>query len=67
MSFLTVESANKTEVYISTAREQKDLGKIGVRHDGYKVLVCHVVGHSRPASLAFAFAFSFFLYIAIVL
>ena len=65
MSFLTVESANKTEVYISTAREQKDLGKIGVRHDGYKVLVCQVVGHSRPASLAFAFGF--FLYIAIVL
>ena len=44
--FLTVERANKAEIYISTAREQKSLGMIGVRHDGYhvayKVLVRHV-------------------------
>ena len=26
--------ANKTEIDISTAREQKGLGTIGVRHDG---------------------------------
>ena len=46
MYFLTVERANKAEIYISTAREQKSLGTIGVRHDGYhvsyKVLVRHV-------------------------
>ena len=46
MQFLTVERANKAEIYISTAREQKSLGMIGVRHDGYdvayKVLVRHV-------------------------
>ena len=40
------------------------MGKVGVRHDGYKVLVCHVVGHSRPTSVAFAFVFV--LYIGIV-
>ena len=64
MQFLTVERANKAEIYTSTAREQKSLGTIGVRHDGYhvdyKVLVRHVVGHSRPASVALAS--DFFLY-----
>ena len=59
MKFLTVERANKTEIYISTVREQKGLGTIGVRHDGnhtvYNVLVCHVVGHSRPASVSLTF------------
>ena len=53
------ERANKAD--ISTAREKKSLGTIGVRHDGYhvayKVLVPHVVGHSRPASVALTFAF----------
>ena len=29
-----VECANKTEIDISTAQEQKGLGTIGVRHDG---------------------------------
>ena len=47
---------NKAEIYISTAREQKSLDTIGARHDGYhvayKVLVRHVVGHSRLASVA---------------
>ena len=56
---------NKTvEILISTAREQKGLGTIGVRHDGYhaayKVLVHHMVGHSRSASVALTFVF--FLY-----
>ena len=37
MLFLTVERAIKAEIYISTAREQKSLGMIGVRHDGYHV------------------------------
>ena len=49
---------NKAEIYISTAREQKSLDTIVVRHDGYYVAykvsikVRHVVGHSRPASVA---------------
>ena len=37
------------------------MGTICVRHDGYhvafKVLVRHVVGHSRPASVALSFVF----------
>jgi len=37
MQFLTVERASNAEIYISTAREQKSLGMIGVRHDGYDV------------------------------
>ena len=41
-----VECANKAEIYISMAQEQKILGMIGVRHDryhvAYKVLVRHV-------------------------
>ena len=37
MSFLTVERANKAEIYTSTAREQKSLGTIHVRHDGNHV------------------------------
>ena len=52
---MTVECANN----ISTAREQKGLGTIGVRHDGqqvvYKVSVHHVVRHSRPASVHVTF------------
>ena len=52
--------SNSKEIYISTAREQKSLGTIVVRHDGYhvayKVLVRHVVGHFRPASVALTFA-----------
>ena len=52
---------NKAQIYISTAREQKSLDTSGVRHDGYhvayKVSVRHVVGHSRPASVAFTFVF----------
>ena len=64
MQFLTVDRANKGEIYIPTAREQKSLGTIGVRHDGYhvayKLLVRHVVGHSRPASVAFTLIFFFF-------
>ena len=59
MQFLTVECSNKTEIDISTAREQKGLGTIGVRHDGlqvvYKVLVHHVVMHCRPASVRVTF------------
>ena len=39
----------------------KSLGTIGVRHDGYhvtyKVLVCLVVDHFRPASVALTFVF----------
>ena len=50
---------NKTEIDISTAREQKGLVTIGARHDGYqvvyKVLVHHVVSHSRPASVRVTF------------
>ena len=38
MYFLTVERANETEIDISTAREQKGMGTIGVRHDGYSRL-----------------------------
>ena len=34
-NFLTVERVNKTHNYISTAREQKGVGTIGVRHDGH--------------------------------
>ena len=34
MSLLTVECANKTEIDISTAREQKGQRTIGVRHGG---------------------------------
>ena len=56
---MTVERANKTEIDISTARKHKGLGTIGVRHDGYqvvyKVLVHHVVRHSRPASVRVTF------------
>ena len=37
MLFLTVARANKAEIYISTAQEQKSLSTIGVRHDGYHV------------------------------
>ena len=48
-------------MYILTAREQKRLGTIGVKHDGYhvayKVLVRHVVGHSRPESVELTFVF----------
>ena len=48
-------------IYIFAAQEQKGLGTIGVRHVGYhlayKVLVCHVVGHSRPASVALTLRF----------
>ena len=59
-----VEHVNKTEILIFTAREQKGLGTIGVRHDGYhaayKVLVHHMLAHSRPASVALTFVF--FLY-----
>ena len=59
MQFLTVECSNKTEIDISTAREQKGLGAIGVRHSGqqvvYKVLVHHVVRHSRPALVRVTF------------
>ena len=48
-------------IFISTALEQKTLGTIGVRHDRYhvaqKVLVRHVVGHSRPAAVALTFVF----------
>ena len=46
---------------ISTAREQKGLGTIGVRHDGYhavkNMLVRHVVSHSRTASVSLTFGF----------
>ena len=42
----------EAEIDISTARELKGLGTIDVRHDEYdavyKVLVRHMVGHSRP-------------------
>ena len=66
MQFLTVERANMAEMYTSTAREQKSLGTIGVRHDGYhvdyKVLVRHVVGHSRPASVALTSVFFLYRY-----
>ena len=51
----TVTKCNFGRNDISTAREQKGLGTIGARHDGYqvvyKVLVHHVVSHSRPASV----------------
>ena len=61
MYFLTVERANKAEISISTAREQKSLGKIGVRHDWYyvtyKVFVCWAVGHFWPASVGLTSAF----------
>ena len=66
MQFLTVERANKAEIYISTARGQKGLGTISVRHDGYhaakKVLVRQVVGHCRPASVALTFVFFLYRY-----
>ena len=59
ISFLTVERENKAEIYTSTAWEQKSLGTIDIRHDGYhvdyKVLVRHVVSHSRFASVASTF------------
>ena len=42
------------------------MGTIGVRHDeyhvDYKVLVRHVVGHSRPASVALTFVFFLYRY-----
>ena len=61
MQFLTAERASKAEMYIPAAWEQKRLGTIGVKHDryhvAYKVLVRHVVGHSRPASVALTFVF----------
>ena len=45
------------------------MGTTDVRHDGYhaayEVLVRHVVGHSRPASVSLAFVL--FLRIVIVL
>ena len=40
-----VECANKAEIFISTAREQKSLGMIGVRHDGYHVAYEGLVHH----------------------
>ena len=43
-------------IYISVKGEQKSLGTLGVRQDGYhtvsKALVRHAVGHSRPASVS---------------
>ena len=43
------------------AWEQKGLGTIGERHDGYhavyRVLVRHVVDHSRRASVSLTFVF----------
>ena len=69
MSFLSVERVNKADIYISAAREQKALGTVGVRHDGYhavyEMLVRHVVSHSRPASISLTLVF--FLCIVIVL
>ena len=47
MKFLTVERANKTEIYISTARQQKGLGTIGVRHDEYHT-VYNVLSRGGP-------------------
>ena len=43
MQFLTVERANKTEIDISTAREQKGLGTVGARHDGYQVIYLTII------------------------
>ena len=51
---------NKTEIDVSTAREQQGLGSTDAVHDGYhaayKVMVCHVVRHSRPAPVALTFS-----------
>ena len=44
---LTVERANKVEIYISTAQEQKNLGMIGIRHDGYHVAYKLLVRYVR--------------------
>ena len=61
MEFQTIERANKTEIYISTAREQEGLGTIDGRPDGYhavcKVLARYLVGHSRPASVSLTLVF----------
>ena len=56
-----IERAIKTEICFYDTRTE-GLGAIGVRHDGYKVLVRHVMGHSRPASvgsLTFGFIFMY--------
>lgn len=61
-----VERAKKAEIDISTARELKGLGTIDVRHDEYhavyKVLVRHMVGHSRPTLVGSLTSFFFFMY-----
>ena len=63
MLFLTVARANKAEIYISTAQEQKSLGTIGVRHDGYHVAYKLLrVGNSSPASVALILVFFLYRY-----
>ena len=61
MLYLTVERANKAEIYTSTAQEQKSLGTIGVRHDGYHVAYKRV-GNFSPASVALILVFFLYRY-----
>ena len=52
----TFEPVNKTEIVTSFVREQKGLGTIAVRLGGYhpvnKVIIRHLVSHSRPAPVS---------------
>ena len=70
MLFLTVERANKAEIYISTAQEQKSLGTIGVSHDGYHVAYKLLVRHVCPILALHqlrSFSFSFYIVTVIVI
>ena len=51
-------------MYFFTARKQKGLGKIGVRH---KVLIRHAEGHSRPVSVSLNFVFFLDIFVILTL